>query len=49
MENLNWLFYAYAIAFLVLFGYLFQISRRESTLRHRISDLQSTVDEHWKK
>jgi CcmD family protein len=49
MENLNWLFYAYGIAFLLLFGYLFQIGRRESTLRRRIGDLQATVEEHWKK
>jgi CcmD family protein len=49
MENLNWLFGAYGIAFLLLFGYLFQIGRRESDLRHRISNLQATVEERWKK
>ena len=49
MENLNWLFYAYGIGIGLLFVYIFQISRREQALRRRISALQDTVDEHWKK
>jgi len=49
LRNLIWLFYAYGIAFFLLFAYLVQIGRRESTLRRRISDLQATVEEHWKK
>jgi hypothetical protein len=49
MENLSWLFYAYGIGIGVLFAYVFQISRREQTLRRRMADLQATVEEHWKK
>lgn len=49
MENLNWLFYAYGIGFVVLFLYMFQISRKEQALRRRITELQATVEEHWKK
>jgi CcmD family protein len=49
MENLNWLFYAYGIGIGLLFVYIFQISRREQSLRRRIENLQATVEEHWKK
>ena len=35
--------------FVVLFLYLFQLSRKEASLRRRITDLQATVEEHWKK
>lgn len=49
MENLNWLFYAYGIGIGLLFTYVFQISRRERTLRRRMADLQATVEEHWRK
>jgi hypothetical protein len=49
MENLNWLFWAYAIGWGIIFVYLFQISRREMTLRRKIADLQAIVEERWKK
>ena len=49
MENLNWLFWAYAIGWAIIFIYLFQISRREMTLRRKIADLQAIVEERWKK
>jgi CcmD family protein len=49
MENLNWLFYAYGIGIGLLFVYIFQISRREQSLRRRIADLQALVDDRWKK
>jgi hypothetical protein len=49
MENLQWLFYAYGIGIGLLFVYVFQISRRELSLRRRIAGLQATVEEHWKK
>ncbi|HUI57170.1 MAG TPA: CcmD family protein [Bryobacteraceae bacterium] len=49
MENLNWLFYAYGIGWLVIFGYLFQISRKEHSLRKRIADLQEMIEDRWKK
>jgi CcmD family protein len=49
MENLNWLFYAYGIGWLVIFGYLFQISQKEKKLRGRIADLQEIIEERWHK
>lgn len=49
MENLNWLFWAYAIGWAIIFIYLFQISRREMTLRRKIADLQAIVEERWRK
>jgi hypothetical protein len=49
MENLNWLFYAYGIGIGLLFVYIFQISRREQSLRRRIAGLEATVEEHWRK
>jgi len=49
MENLSWLFWAYAIGWALIFGYLFQISRRELALRRKIADLQAIVEEQWKK
>ena len=49
MENLSWLFWAYAIGWGIIFVYLFQISRREMTLRRKIADLQAIVEERWKK
>ncbi len=49
MENLSWLFWAYAIGWGIIFLYLFQISRREMTLRRKIADLQAMVEERWKK
>lgn len=48
MENLSWLFWAYAIGWGIIFVYLFQISRREVTLRRKIADLQERVEERWK-
>lgn len=49
MENLNWLFYAYGIGWLVIFAYLFQISRKEKKLRQRIAELQEIIEERWRK
>ena len=48
MENLSWLFWGYAVAWLIIFGYLFRISRKESTLRKKVSELQETIEERWK-
>ena len=48
-NNLGWLFWAYAIGWALIFLYLFQLSRRESTLRRKIADLQARVEEHWKR
>ena len=49
MENLNWLFYAYGIGWLLIFLYLFQLGRREHNLRQKVSELQTLVEERWKK
>jgi CcmD family protein len=49
MENLNWLFYAYGIGWGLILIYLYNISRKESSLRRKISDLQETIEARWKK
>lgn len=49
VRNLGWLFGAYGIGWLILFGYLFQISQKETKLRHRIAELQETIEDRWKK
>ena len=49
MENLNFLFWGYAIGWTLIFVYLIQIGRRESTLRRKVMDLQALMDEKWKK
>ncbi len=48
MENLSWLFWAYTIGWAIIFVYLFQIGRREATLRRKIAELQAIVEERWK-
>jgi hypothetical protein len=47
--NLSWLGWAYGIGWALIFIYLFQLSRREVTLRRKIADLQARVEEHWKR
>ena len=49
MDNLNWIFWAYAIGWTLIFVYLFQIGRRESTLRRKVENLQGMMEEKWKK
>ena len=49
MDNLNWLFWGYAVGWTLIFVYLIQIGRRESTLRRKVTDLQALMDEKWKK
>jgi CcmD family protein len=49
MENLSWLFWAYGAGWLLMFAFLFRISQKERTLRKKISELQETIDERWKK
>jgi hypothetical protein len=48
MENLSWLFWAYAAGWLLMFAFLFRISQKERILRRRISELQQTIEERWK-
>jgi len=47
--NLSWLFWAYAIGWALIFGYLFQVSRREVSLRRKIAELTARVEERWKR
>lgn len=49
MENLNWLFWAYAIGWGLIFGYLLFIARKEQSLRRRIADLQGILEDRWRK
>jgi len=47
MENLSWLFWAYGAGWLLIFGYLFWMSRREHALRRKVSELQELMNEKW--
>jgi CcmD family protein len=47
MENLSWLFYAYGVGWLVILGYLFQISLKERSLRRKIGQLAETIEQRW--
>jgi CcmD family protein len=47
MENLHWLFYAYGAGWLLIFGYLFSIGRREQRLRRKVAELQELLNEKW--
>lgn len=46
--NLSWLFWGYAAGWLLIFGYLFSISRKEHSLRRKVSELQEAIEERWK-
>ena len=48
MENLSWLFWGYAAGWLLIFGYLFFISRKEKTLRRKFTELQEAIEDRWK-
>lgn len=45
MENASYLFAAYAIAWVVLFGYIFIFSQRQKRLRREIDILKETAAE----
>ena len=49
MENLSWLFWGYAVAWLLIFAYLFLIAQKERLLRRKIAQLQETIEDRWKK
>jgi CcmD family protein len=49
MDNLNWLFWGYAVGWTLIFIYIVRISQRESTLRRKVEDLQAMMEEKWKK
>jgi CcmD family protein len=48
-KNLSWLFYAYGAGWLLIFGYLFSIGRREHALRRKVAELQELINEKWTK
>ncbi len=35
-------------AWLLIFGYLFWIARKERALRRKIAELQETIEDRWK-
>jgi CcmD family protein len=41
--NFAWLFAAFAIAWMIVFAYLFHISRRESDLRRRVAAVEDLL------
>ena len=44
MTNLSFLFAAYSAIWLVLFGYLFSLSRRHRSLERQIEDLRRMLE-----
>ena len=44
-SNLPYLFAAFAVSWVVLFGYLFYVNRRQHEMRKEIARLQRVVDE----
>jgi|HubBroStandDraft_1064217.scaffolds.fasta_scaffold2610075_2 CcmD family protein len=47
-NNLGWLFWGYAAGWLLIFGYLFWISQKESSLRKKVAELQEAMEDRWK-
>ena len=43
--NLPFLFAAFAVSWVILFGYLFYVNRRQHELRKEISRLQNILDQ----
>ena len=48
-SQLPYLFWGYTAGWLIIFGYLFLIAQKEKSLRRKISELQETIEERWKK
>ena len=44
-SNLPYLFAAFAVSWVILFGYLFYVNRRQHELRKEISRLQNILDQ----
>lgn len=42
MDNLDFLFAAYTIVWVLLFGYMFSIARRQKNLEKEIEQMQAT-------
>ena len=44
-SNLPYLFAAFSVSWVILFGYLFYVNRRQHELRKEISKLQKILDQ----
>ena len=44
-SNLPYLFSAFAVSWVVLFGYLFYVNRRQHEMKKEIARLQSVLDQ----
>ncbi|MEC8959511.1 MAG: CcmD family protein, partial [Chloroflexota bacterium] len=44
-SNLPYLFAAFAVSWVVLFGYLFYVNRRQHEMKKEITRLQNVLDE----
>lgn len=44
-SNLPYLFAAFAVSWVILFGYLFYVNRRQQELHKEISKLQNILDQ----
>lgn len=47
-KQLFFLFWGYAAGWLIIFGYLFRISRKESVLRRKVAELTEAMEDRWK-
>ena len=47
-SNLPYLFAAFAVSWVVLFGYLFYVNRRQHEMKKEIARLQSVLDQSEK-
>ena len=45
MENLNYLFAAFAIVWAMIFGYVFSLSRKQRQLQREIKSLEEKIGE----
>ena len=45
-SNLPYLFAAFAVSWVVLFGYLFYVNRRQHEMRKEIARLQNVVEQN---
>ena len=46
MDNLSYLFAAYTVIWLLVFAYIFYLSRRQRALQREIEALQRRLEEH---
>jgi CcmD family protein len=44
IRNLSYLFYGYTVIWVIILGYLFTLSRRESHLRAEVDELKRSIE-----